>query len=251
MTTFLWVSGLVFWLAAGAAGALALSAAVLRRPAVRRWLERPARYPYSYALGYRVIGFGLAASRKLGRPALLPPEVDYAFRSVRLSHMRGLRDALLEVDRLPTVEKGKAALGLPSVFEIPTRQVHRVPSPYTHPLQYPAYYVPGVPARMFHDPAEFEWVKPLEEAFPAIRQELMGVLREDGVGFKAYMSEAHRRLAGWNTFNSSSTAGSSRRTAPAARRRPASSSRSRASRGTTSCSPRSTRGPTFLRTPGP
>jgi aspartyl/asparaginyl beta-hydroxylase (cupin superfamily) len=44
-------------------------------------------------------------------------------------------------------------------------------------------------------------VRPLEEAFPVIRQELMAVLREDGVGFKAYMSEANRRLAGWNTFN--------------------------------------------------
>jgi aspartyl/asparaginyl beta-hydroxylase (cupin superfamily) len=201
MTTFLWVTGLAFWLAVGIVGALGLSAAFLRLLPVRRWLERPSRYPYSYALGYRLFGFGLAVYRKLGGPRALAGEVDYAFRSVRLSHMQALRDALLELDRLPTIEKGKATLGLRSVFEIPTREVFRIPSPYTHPLQYPPYYLPGVPARMFHDPAGFEWVKPLEDAFPVIRDELLGVLREDGVGFKAYMSEANMRLAGWNTFN--------------------------------------------------
>ncbi|HXK11113.1 MAG TPA: aspartyl/asparaginyl beta-hydroxylase domain-containing protein [Vicinamibacteria bacterium] len=201
MTTFFWVTGVVAWLAAAAGLALALAAFVLRRPRVRRWFERPARYPYAYATGYRLFGLELAVARKLGINRVVPAEVDHAFRSVRLPHMTALRDALLEVDRLPIVAKGKAALGLPSVFEIPTRGVPRIPSPYTHPLQYPPYYVPGVPARMFYDPSEFEWVKPLEEAFPAIREELLNVLREDGTGFQAYMSEGNVRLAGWNTFN--------------------------------------------------
>jgi aspartyl/asparaginyl beta-hydroxylase (cupin superfamily) len=99
------------------------------------------------------------------------------------------------------VEKGKAALGLASIFEVPTRAVRKIPSAYTQPLQYPPYYLPGVPARTFYDPAEFGWVRPLEEACSVIRQELLRVLEQDAAGFKAYMSEANTRLAGWNTFN--------------------------------------------------
>ena len=91
--------------------------------------------------------------------------------------------------------------GKKAVFEIPTRGVPRIASPYTHPLQYPPYYLPGVPARMFYDPAEFEWVRPLEMAFPVIRRELLQVLEDDGAGFRGYMSEGNQRLAGWNTFN--------------------------------------------------
>jgi aspartyl/asparaginyl beta-hydroxylase (cupin superfamily) len=201
MSTFFRVTGAVFWLVAVAVTALGFVGTLLRRRRVRRWLEQPRRYPYAYTVGYRLVGWVLSVNRKLGSPRALSPEVDGAFRSVRLSHMRALRDALLEVDRLPCVQKGKEALGLASVFDIPTRGVPRIPSPYTHPLQYPPYYLPGVPARMFYDPGEFEWVRPLEDAFPAIRRELMDVLREDGVGFKAYMSEGNQRLAGWNTFN--------------------------------------------------
>ena len=201
MSTFFRVTGAVFWLVAVAVTALGFVGTLLRRRRVRRWLEQPRRYPYAYTVGYRLVGWVLSVNRKLGSPRALSPEVDGAFRSVRLSHMRALRDALLEVDRLPCVQKGKEALGLASVFDIPTRGVPRIPSPYTHPLQYPPYYLPGVPARMFYDPGEFEWVRPLEDAFPAIRRELMDVLREDGVGFKAYMSEGNVRLAGWNTFN--------------------------------------------------
>jgi aspartyl/asparaginyl beta-hydroxylase (cupin superfamily) len=115
--------------------------------------------------------------------------------------VKHLRDVLLEVDTLPTIVKGKAALGLKSVFDIPRKRVQTIASPYTHPLQYPAYYIPGVPARTFYDPTEFEWAKPLKEAFPEIRRELLGVLNADGAGFKAYMSENDQRLAGWNTFN--------------------------------------------------
>ncbi len=201
MSTFFRVSGVLCWLAVAAALAFVALGAFLRRPAVRRWLERPSRYPYSYVLGYRVIGWVLAALRKLRIQRRLPAEIDRAFRAVKISHLRPLRDALLEVDRLPSVEKGKAALGLRSVFEIPTRGVPFIRSPFTHPLQYPPYYIPGVPARMFYDPAEFEWVKPLEQAYPAIRRELLQVLHDDGAGFRGYMSEGNTRIVGWNTFN--------------------------------------------------
>jgi hypothetical protein len=201
VSTLFWVSGLLLWLLIAGATALALFGAFLNRPPVRRWLERPSRYPYSYVLGYRVLGWTLAIVRKLRIRRELTGEVDYAFRSVKLSHMTTLRDALLEVDRLPSIEKGKAALGLSSLFEIPTRGVPGIPSPYTHPLQYPAYYLPGVPARMFYDPAEFAWVRPLEQAFPVIRQELLQILDDDGDGFRGYLSEGNMRMAGWNTFN--------------------------------------------------
>ena len=201
MSTFFQVSGALLWLLLAASLALGLLGAVLRRPRVRRWLERPARYPYVYAAGYYLIGWVLAVVRKLGIRRTLPAEVDHAFRSVRLSHMKSLRDALVEVDRLPCIEKGKAALGLQSVFEIPTRGVPRIPSLYTHTLQYPPYYLPGVPARMFYDPTEFAWARPLEQAFPAIREELLRVLRDDAAGFRGYMSEGNTRVAGWNTFN--------------------------------------------------
>jgi aspartyl/asparaginyl beta-hydroxylase (cupin superfamily) len=201
MATFFWFSGVLLWAGALTAMALVLLATILNTNRVRRWLGQPTRYPYSYLVGYRLIGWVLAVRRKQGSRRALSGEVDYAFRHVKLAHMKALRDALLEVDRLPCVEKGKAALGLSSVFEIPTRAVPKIPSPYTHPLQYPPYYLPGVPARMFYDPAEFEWVSPLEKAFPVIRQELLQVLKDDGAGFRGYMSEGNQRLAGWNTFN--------------------------------------------------
>jgi aspartyl/asparaginyl beta-hydroxylase (cupin superfamily) len=201
MARFFWLSGVLFWAVALTAAALAVLGSALSTSRARRWLSRPTRYPYSYLIGYRTIGWVLAVRRKLGSRRALSAEIDYAFRTVTLSDTKALRDALLEVDKLPSVEKGKALLGLGSVFEIPTREVRKIPSPCTHPLQYPAYYMPGVPARMFYDPSEFEWVSPLEKAFPVIRDELLQVLKDDGAGFSGYMSEANRRLAGWNTFN--------------------------------------------------
>ncbi len=171
------------------------------RPRVRRWLEQPSRYAYSKLVAYRVKGFLIAAYRRMSTRTGLSPDVDRAMRSVRLADMKSLRDALLEVDRLPTVEKGKAVLGVSSVFELPARGVHRIPSPYTHPLQYPPFFLPGVPAQTFPDPRQFEWVKPLEDAYPVIKAELLKVLREDAAGFQAYLTEVNSRIAGWNTFN--------------------------------------------------
>jgi hypothetical protein len=105
------------------------------------------------------------------------------------------------MDALPTIQAGEAALGLASMFELSTRPVHKTPSPYTHPMQYPPYLIPGVPARPFYEAAEFDWAQVLEQEYPVIKKELGQVLGESGAGFKGYMSEANFRHQGWNTFN--------------------------------------------------
>jgi aspartyl/asparaginyl beta-hydroxylase (cupin superfamily) len=115
--------------------------------------------------------------------------------------MQQLRDVCVEMDALPTIRKGEAALGLGSMFDLSTRAVHRIPSPYTHQMQYPPYVIPGVPARPFYEASEFEWAQVLEREYPTIKSELVQVLGESGAGFKGYMSEANYRHQGWNTFN--------------------------------------------------
>jgi aspartyl/asparaginyl beta-hydroxylase (cupin superfamily) len=199
ISKFFLATGLVVW------GGFALQVAlqILNHHRVKRWLERPARYPYYWFLRHRVTGFFMAILRRLSPAAArrLPPEIVSAFRSARVEDFAQLRDLLYEVERLPTVRRGLDALGLRSIFEVPSRAVHKIPSPYTHPMQYPAYYLPGVPARRFYDPAEFEWAKALEDAFPVVKEELAQVLAADAQGFKAYMSEAQQHLTGWNTFN--------------------------------------------------
>src|SRR5437867_853434 len=227
ITKLLLFTGAAVW----ALFALSIGLGLLNHPRIRRWLERPARYPYTFWLQYRLQGLLLGALERL-RPKharRIPPEVVAAFRSARLEDYRRLKDVLQEVDALPTVQSGLAALGLKSIFEVPTRAVHRIRSPYTDRLQRPAYYLPGVPARTFYDPSEFEWVKPLEQAFPRVKRELVNVLRQDGEGFKAYMSEGQQRLEGPFEHPGCCRAGAAR-----ARRRRAGDGRRRAGRVTES-----------------
>jgi aspartyl/asparaginyl beta-hydroxylase (cupin superfamily) len=131
----------------------------------------------------------------------VPAEVIAAHKSITLADMSKLRDVLAEMDTLPTIETGKRALGLTTVFEPRAKQMHKIPSPYTHPMQYAPMLIPGVPAHTFYDSREFEWAQVLEDSYPIIKHELMQVLAEDAAGFKAYMSEQQQRLGGWNTFN--------------------------------------------------
>lgn len=196
---FLVATGVAFWVAFGTLVFLR----TLARARVRRVLERPALYPYTFWFRYRLGGLLLGAASRLGlaRARRVPPEVIQAFRTARVHDFRELRAVLLEMDELPTVRRGLAALGLRSIFDVPTRQPHRIPSPYTHRKQYPSYYIPGVPARTFYDPSEFEWAGPLREAYPTIRAELEGILKSDGQGFRGYLSESQQRLEGWNTYN--------------------------------------------------
>jgi aspartyl/asparaginyl beta-hydroxylase (cupin superfamily) len=193
------VTGAAFW----AVVAVSLAFDVLSRARVRRWLERPALYPYTLCLRSRIQGFlmAVAARLKSAPNRSFPPEVIRAFLTARVDEFAELRSMLYEVEALPTVQRGLADLGIKSIFDVPYRAVHTIKSPYTARLQRPSYYIPGVPARNFYDPAEFEWVKPLEAAFPMIKRELMGVLHQNGKGFKTYMSEANQHLEGWNTFN--------------------------------------------------
>ena len=197
MQTFLSISGVAAWIGVALIGAAIGVRRLLRSRVVQTMLHTPRFAPYLWLSKYRIAGF-VMNRRYRGK---VPPEVIKAHQEVKLSEMKTLRDVYTEIDRLPTIEKGKAALGLKSVFEIPLKRVHRIPSAYTHPMQYPPFYIPGVPAHNFYDPREFEWTKPLEEAFPIIKEELLGVLAEQGAGFKAYMTEGNTRIAGWNTFN--------------------------------------------------
>ena len=201
MGTFFQVTGMlasaVILLVAG----LILVLWVLRRGPVRRRLYQPSTAAFSWWFAYRFKGFMMALLRRFGIGKGVPAEVVQAHRELQLASMKKLRDGYLAIDKLPTIEKGKAAVGIKSVFEVNYKSVRLVKSDYTHPLQYPPYYLPGVPARMFYDPKEFEWAQALEDAYPVIKEELMNVLSSEGAGFKAYMSEEQRRLSGWNTYN--------------------------------------------------
>ncbi|HVO09732.1 MAG TPA: aspartyl/asparaginyl beta-hydroxylase domain-containing protein [Vicinamibacteria bacterium] len=192
-------TGAFFWMALG----VLVFLRTLTRARVRRVLERPAFYAHALWLRYRFGGLLLAVAKRLGvgRARRVAPEVVQAFRAARVRDFEELRSSLSEMDELPTVRRGLEALGLRSLFDVPTRQPHRIPSPYTHRMQHPPYYVPGVPARAFYDPMEFEWARPLRDAYPVVREELEGVLQSGGQGFKGYLDETQHRLDGWNTFN--------------------------------------------------
>lgn len=70
--------------------------------------------------------------------------------------------------------------------------------------------IPRLPAIAFYDNADFPWLKELEDAVPAIREELLQVLREDGAEFTPYVdhplgapvnqwAELNRSMK-WNAF---------------------------------------------------
>src|SRR6185312_2417484 len=157
----------------------------LRHPRVRRRLETRTLLPYTLFARYRFLGGLGAAAAKLRVPSSrkVPREIIDAHRAIRLEDMKGLRDIFAEMDALPTIQAGKAALDLGSMFELSSRNVHLMKSPFTHPLQYPPYLIPGVPAHTFYDPAQFEWARVLEQEFPVIKKELTAILSARGAGF--------------------------------------------------------------------
>lgn len=196
MTLLFAVTGIVAWLFA----ALLAVVYVLTRRRVRRRLESRQLLPYTLSAAYRFKGWLMSQVRRVGL-GKASPDIIAAHKAIKLADMKHLRDVMAEMDELPTIVNGKAALRLKSVFELPTARAHKIKSPYTHPMQYPPYLIPGVPARMFYDPREFEWARMLEDAYPVIKQELLNVLAMQGTGFKGYVTEGATRLAGWNTFN--------------------------------------------------
>ncbi len=185
------VTGAIVWFFMG----LSILSTVLRRGPLARFLRRPAFYPYTIWSGFRLQGLLLSRSRKVSS------EVKKALRSASLQDAKVLRDSLVEIDSLPTIVKGKQALGLRSIFELSGRSVRHQKTPFTHPRQNPPYFLPGVPSRAFHNPRDYEWAAPLEAAFPVIQRELLSLLQGEGAGFKGYKDEYDQRLAGWNTYN--------------------------------------------------
>ena len=144
MTTMFVVTGMLAWLAMALGFALVVVLVAVKRGPLMRRLQQPDLAPYTWWASYRIKGVLMAAMRRLGGARRLPNEVVEAHREVQLASMKKLRDVYTEIDRLPTIEKGKAAVGMKSVFEFAYKPVRHVKSPYTHPLQYPPYYLPGV-----------------------------------------------------------------------------------------------------------
>ena len=181
---------------------VAIGVAVLNHGRVRRMMETRTLLPYTMFARYRFLGAlgNLLATLRLPS-AVRNKEIIDAHRAITLDDMAKLRDVFVEMDALPTIQTGQAAMGLTTMFGMSTMPVHKRPSPYTHPMQRPPYLIPGVPARPFYEAAEFEWAQVLEREYPVIKQELNRVLGESGAGFKGYMSEANYRHQGWNTFN--------------------------------------------------
>jgi aspartyl/asparaginyl beta-hydroxylase (cupin superfamily) len=195
MTMVLLVTGGIVWFFIG----LRLLKGILRRTPLRRALHGPQAMPYLMLLQCRIAGILGSIFRK---KTMMAPELISICKATTLGDMTPLRDSLLELDSLPTMKKGLEAVGLQSMFQIQhTPRVNERPSPFTHPMQRPPYYIPGVPAKSFYDPAEFEFTRILEDQYPVIKQELTQLLERHGTGFRGYVNEQAGRLAGWNTFN--------------------------------------------------
>lgn len=196
MTLFLTVSAGLFWFLV----IWLFLNTVRRQPSVQKFMDRPTFYPYTHYLEQKYIGFVLMLQHKIGL-SRSSPDFIRSMRSVKLSQMKALRDAYKRVDELPTVKQGNETLGLKSVFEIRSKRVRFIKSSYTHRLQNPPFFLPGIPATPFYDPSDFEWVTELEESYSIIKKELSNLLNNDGAGFKTYVDETAGMATGWNTFN--------------------------------------------------
>ena len=200
--TFLWTAAMVTAVAVWSVLVLVVTIRFFKKNGVRRRLESRELLPYTLFARFRLLGVvGAVASALQPKSKRVPQEIIDAHRSIKLDDMKKLRDIMVEMDTLPTIKKGEEALGIQSMFDLSTSRVHRISSPYTHPMQHPPYLIPGVPARPFYDPKEFEWARVLEAEYPVIKGELMRLMGDGGSGFKGYMSEAMFRHHGWNTFN--------------------------------------------------
>jgi len=82
--------------------------------------------------------------------------VIHAFRSARVDDFAQLRAMLYEVEALPTVQRGLAALAIDSIFEVPHRAVHTISHPIRRPCSGPLTTSRASRPQLY-DPAEFEW----------------------------------------------------------------------------------------------
>ncbi len=160
-------------------------------------------FPYQLYLRTKIIGLAgvliFKLRLKFPRPDLSDEKSNSRLK-IKLTDTKRLRDIYLNMDQLPTIRTGLQALGVDSVFDTFSRNVSQINSKYTHPLQRPAFYIPGVPAQTFYDPAQFEWANPLEQAFPVIKGELLNLLNKPQQSFNTYRNEYGVLVPGWNTF---------------------------------------------------
>jgi aspartyl/asparaginyl beta-hydroxylase (cupin superfamily) len=187
-------------------GILAASAIALKLvlPTLRRWLSGPSALPYSASFMMRFAGW---MSYLLWQSRLFPSmekktslELINCLKSTRAKDFFPLRDAYVALDALPTVDKGKRALQLSSVFDVFAQRVFLKKSPYTHPKQTPPFFIPGVPAHPYYDSREFPFTQALEAAYPDIRQELENVLATQASRFRSYVGGHGHVEPGWNNL---------------------------------------------------
>jgi aspartyl/asparaginyl beta-hydroxylase (cupin superfamily) len=94
---------------------------------------------------------------------------------------------LRKIESLPTVRRGLEALGMMSIFEWFWRHedICQLDSPFTHHLQRPFWFFPGLRAKMFYESTELPWIDRLERHHAVIKEELLGVL-DGGFGWRPY-----------------------------------------------------------------
>jgi len=197
MRTLLLLTGVAVWTMAAVALALVV-VKVLSRGRLRRILDSRRWYAHSNLVRTWIRGWYFQVIKRVFK---ISPNLIKAMRATTLEDMNVLRDAMAELDTLPTVRAGNAAIGIESVFELSASGYRHVKSPYTNHWQYPPFFIPGVPSRPFYDPKDFAFTNILEDNYPIIKDELMQLLAKDATGFQGYVSEGNMRLAGWNTFN--------------------------------------------------
>jgi len=71
---------------------------------------------------------------------------------------------------------------------------------FTHPLQQPQYFVPGIQPNRFYDPDDFEWTPQLEASFAAAREEVAELLNMHRDEFGMFRTDFENFVDGWNTF---------------------------------------------------
>jgi aspartyl/asparaginyl beta-hydroxylase (cupin superfamily) len=183
---------------------IALISIKLAFPSIHRLMVRPALFPFTVAFMMRSAGWLSQLVWKLRLDPNIQEktsrELIASLKSTRASHVIPLRDAYLALDRLPTVVKGKEALNIKSTFDLFTQKIHNKASPYTHPLQTPHFFIPGVPAKMFYKAEEFEFTQRLEAAYSDIRREVEGLLAHHVSRFQAYAGGHGHVEQGWNNF---------------------------------------------------
>ena len=162
---------------------------------------RPPIFPAVFFLFSRALGVLGGLYNRFGSERYGNTEFCERLRAVDFASCRRFRDAFTELDRLPTIARGNESLGYRSLIEAQVRRDFSTkPSPFCHPLQRPYVYLPGVPASEFYD-VDLPWIKPLEDGYPIVKEELATLLHEGGKGFKQYRSEGGDINQTWNTFN--------------------------------------------------